>query len=480
MKYIFYIFSCLFLLSILVFSETIITYPIVDTGQKRSYNNKTEISFPKKGNPFFGNDAMFKSNSPSYTDNKDGTITDNVTGLMWQKKTGDKITLKQANAKVKKLNLAGHHDWRLPTIKELYSLILFTGIDPNPYVTSPKGLTPFIDTKFFTFKYGTYFIGERIIDCQYASSTKYVSTTMQNNPTLFGVNFADGCLKGYPLISTRTKEDSRFYFIFVRGNKVYGQNKFVDLKNGTIKDQATGLTWTQMDSGFLANSDKSKEGMNWVEALEYAEKLNHGGHSDWRLPNIKELQSIVDYTRSPKTTQSPAIHPLFKLTKIKCEDQSENYAFYWSSTSHLTPKGAQSANYIAFGEALSYIKDKKTEKATLMNAHGAGAQRSDLKTGDPADDPSEYRRQGDVRRINNYVLCVRGGNSVFVEKGPKVIFKYRKTPPLLKRLDKNNDGKLSQSEFDGPLKYFKLLDKNSDGQLTLDELPKGSPRKRKR
>ncbi|MCP4376709.1 MAG: hypothetical protein GY794_11110 [bacterium] len=48
-------------------------------------------------------------------------------------------------------------------------------------------------------------------------------------------------------------------------------------------------------------------------------------------------------------------------------------------------------------------------------------------------------------------------------------------PSFVKRLDKNGDGKVSKSEFDGPSRHFSVLDKNSDGYLSEDEAPKGPP-----
>jgi hypothetical protein len=61
-------------------------YPIVDTGLALCYDNRGEIAAPKPGQPFFGQDAQFLGRQPSYTLSADGlTVTDNVTGLTWQR-----------------------------------------------------------------------------------------------------------------------------------------------------------------------------------------------------------------------------------------------------------------------------------------------------------------------------------------------------------------------------------------------------------
>ena len=59
-----------------------LTSPIVDTNQGLCYDNDAQIAGPAEGEPFYGQDAQYTGNIPSYTDNGDGTITDNVTGLI--------------------------------------------------------------------------------------------------------------------------------------------------------------------------------------------------------------------------------------------------------------------------------------------------------------------------------------------------------------------------------------------------------------
>jgi hypothetical protein len=366
------------------------TSVVVDTGQTKCYDASREISCPQEGEAFYGQDAQYAGVQPSYTDNGDGTVTDNVTGLMWQKTPGDKVTYAEAVAGADTFSLAGYDDWRLPTIKELYSLMDFSGYTGMSAATSE----PYIDTDYFDFEYGDTSAGERFIDAQYWSSTEYVGTTMNGQATVFGVNFADGRIKGYGL---RPDGSMTEFVRYVRGNTDYGVNNFVDNGDGTITDLATGLTWMKADSGTT---------MNWEQALDYAENLEYAGYDDWRLPNAKELQSIVDYTRAPDATDpaqvGPAIDPIFDITS----DDS----FFWTSTTHVEGPAGDFAAYVAFGEAWGYMEQPPgSGNYVLMNVHGAGAQRSDPKSGDPGDYPYGHGPQGDVIRIYNFVRLVRGG-----------------------------------------------------------------------
>lgn len=387
------------------------TYKIVDTGQENCYDNNKEIT-PQKGDIFYGQDAQFRGNQPEYEVSDSGlTVFDKVTGLTWTKSPdwnndgkinyNDKFLFSDYLKYIDKLNAenyAGHNDWRVPSIKELYSLIDFRGTDPVRFFEKTSSLVPFINTSYFDFNFGDINTGERIIDAQYWSGTEYVSTTMHEQETTFGVNFADGRIKGYGRRG-RDGNGLKQYAIFVRGNINYGHNDFVENNDGTITDKATGLMWAQNDNS---------NGVNWEDALAWVQKMNNEnylGYNDWRLPNAKELQSIVDYSRSPATTNSAAIDPVFNISKIKNESGHEDYPYFWTSTTHLRADGSASrAAYVSFGRGVGSMD----RGHTAMDVHGAGCQRSDPKS-DPYNRMPQlgHGPQGDAQRVYNYVRLVR-------------------------------------------------------------------------
>ncbi len=377
-------------------------YPIVDTNQTTFYSNDEIIEEPAKGEAFYGQDAQFIKNAPSYTDNSDGTITDNVTGLMWQQDPGKKMTWPEAVEQLAVMNeteFAGYSDWRIPTIKELFSIIDLSGYTRMSSDTSK----PYIDTQFFAFEYGDAAGEARFIDSQILSSTIYDSTTLGGNTTVFGYNFADGRIKGYEI-------DKDFYCYYVRGNTSYGLNLFVDNGDETITDEATGLMWMQFDSGYYSAGDIEDGTMDWESALAWAAEMNEEnflGYSDWRVPDIKELQSLGDYDKSPIVTGTPSMNELFYCTPIINYFEDDDYGFYWSSTTHddtsASPIEYNAASYMVFGNAMGRMHEEP------LDVHGSGAQRSDPKTGTreqyPQPDPNAP--QGDEQRVYNMVRLVR-------------------------------------------------------------------------
>ncbi|RTR39679.1 DUF1566 domain-containing protein [Shewanella canadensis] len=381
------------------------SYAIVDTNQNQCYESTSGDATSCIGN---GYDADYSGNQPDYTLSDDGLIvTDNITGLIWQQSSDingdgsltsdDKLYQSDTVSYCENLTYGGRDDWRLPSIKESYSLIQFSGKDPSGYQgTDTSALTAFLD-EVFDWAFGDVDSGERIIDGQFASSTQYVSTTMNADATTFGVNFVDGRIKGYP------SERLPFYVRCVSGNTDYGINDFSDNGDQTVSDDATGLMWQQDDS----------DSVNWDDAIAQCEAATTASHSDWRLPNAKELQSIVDYSRSPDTHNQAAIDPMFNASSFNNEAGEDDWGYYWASSTHTTYNdNGSSATYVSFGRALGYMN------GTIMDVHGAGAQRSNNKTAvssTPGAGSSTgvngtfyyHGPQGDILRDNNKVRCVR-------------------------------------------------------------------------
>ena len=92
--------------------------------------------------------------------------------------------------------------------------------------------------------------------------------------------------------------------------------RFTDNKDGTVTDTETGLVWTK-------NGDLSGDTLLYHQALNYIEGMNRGenpnfGFTDWRLPTLAELRSLVDYTRLIKWEHTlPAGHPFENVQSLK-------------------------------------------------------------------------------------------------------------------------------------------------------------------
>ncbi|MFN5211103.1 DUF1566 domain-containing protein [Brevundimonas sp.] len=376
------------------------SYPVVGTGQDRCYGaDGSMITCPPEDQPFSGQDAQSPGTPASYRDNADGTVTDLVTGLQWAKAPSERMTFAELPAFARASRIGGHDDWRVPSVKELYSLIDFRG----GYSGDPQTSRPYIDTEAFSFRYasgtglGDAVHGQRPIDVQLWTATRYLGRTMGGDETVFGVNFADGRIKGYPMMdpANRMLTPNRLAVLLVRG-PAYGQNSFEPTPQ-TVRDHATGLEWQRSDSG---------QALSWGDGLAYCNGLALDGHGDWRLPNAKELQTIVDYGRIP------AIAAPFRLV--------QGDVYLWSSTTHLEgpppptdedrpfSRTGELAVYFAIGPALGRMEQPPGSGLwRWMDVHGAGSQRSDPKTAVPGQFSNGFGPQGDDIRGHNHVLCVR-------------------------------------------------------------------------
>jgi hypothetical protein len=208
------------------------------------------------------------------------------------------------------LNLGGYNDWRLPNENELQGIINY-GLN-----NSAIDLTYFANTSnngYWSLTTHAFYGGEAwIVDFSFP-------------PISSGS------------VSYGSKTEAIYNVRCVRGAQT--SQALIDNGDGTVTDLGTGLTWQQDSDGAIRT---------WEEAVNYCESLElPAGQADWRLPNIKELRSIVD-----NTTHSPAIDiTYFPITY---------FGEYWSSThewaySHhavgYVPSGAWS---IRFGVAESH------------------------------------------------------------------------------------------------------------------------------
>jgi hypothetical protein len=97
--------------------------------------------------------------------------------------------------------------------------------------------------------------------------------------------------------------------------------RFTDRGNGTVTDNLTGLMWTK-------DAQQIPGQMTWQAALDACNNLDYAGHGDWRLPNLRELQSLIDYGNMVPVL--PSGHPF----------TNESYGYnYWSSTTMADSTG---------------------------------------------------------------------------------------------------------------------------------------------
>jgi hypothetical protein len=329
-----------------------VRFAVTDAMQTTFYDAAGNvIDAPEPGNTLYGQDAQHQGLQPSYTDNGDGTVTDNNSGLVWQKTPpADKMTYDEAKAYVENLEIGGYTDWRLPTIKESFSIANLGG---SLNVEDISKAVPYIDTEYFDFFYdknkpytGSYWTSTVI---KMPPQNEYEK--QQQN---YGFNWADGHLKsygdGYYRDGTAMGNSIPAGVRAVRGEEgVYGVNDFADNGDGTVTDRATGFMWSKQDSGYI-NDDASVRlpddenfglGRTWVDTLAWVQKMNDAkylGYDDWRLPDAKELQSIVQYGKT-----------LLPATDANTFDLSRSDVYMWTSTT--SGDFPDTALYFAFGKA---------------------------------------------------------------------------------------------------------------------------------
>ncbi len=151
---------------------------------------------------------------------------------------------------------------------------------------------------------------------------------MGRDDSVLGGNFLDGRIKAYPKNTTK-------FTRCVSGKSSYGENSFEMTDGGkTVTDHATGLVWTKAYSNdttefpevlSIPHGGGQYGAMEWDDALSFCENMDYGGPTDWKLPDIKELHSVV---RNPETREQPAIDTgFFDLSAVALPDYCNGGTF---------------------------------------------------------------------------------------------------------------------------------------------------------
>ncbi|EPG68181.1 Ig domain protein [Leptospira wolffii serovar Khorat str. Khorat-H2] len=198
---------------------------------------------------------------------------------------------------------AGFKNWRLPSMKELYTLV---------YLGSS---TPLIEA--------TYFPGAESVG--FWSSTPNANSSVQ----AYGISFSTGASMSYNVYSTLATR-------CVAGNSLDAP-VFNDLGNGVVQEQKTGLYYQKCNNGETYSAGSCSGGPNaidWESAIAICDSFNLAS-LNWRLPNLNELHLLTDYT----VASGPKVYSIFYATPG---------ALYWSSS----PVAGGMTENQAFGTAI--------------------------------------------------------------------------------------------------------------------------------
>lgn len=324
-------------------SQTMLRLP--DTGETTGYTNT------------FGEDADYTINAPYFTINGDGTVTDTITGLMWQKTDGGEMTIENAVIYCDTLTLGGHTNWRLPNAHEGFSIL------------NHQQANPALNSAVFTTTTADYWWTG---DFQVNDASKVWATN------------AGGGVGNHPKSETISAGGNKHFHIrAVRDINPPPTlpDHFTDNGNGTVTDNLTNLIWQKAP---FADS------ITWEQALGYADTLNLAGATDWRLPNIKEMQSINDESiinPSVSTTYFPSI----------------GVKKYWSSTT--LPNQTAKAWYLDthFGITTYANKTAKNNVLCVKNNTGTPTGLTENKVDKTVVYPNPFTSQINVKTIGNNI-----------------------------------------------------------------------------
>jgi hypothetical protein len=243
-------------------------------------------------------------------------------------------------ARVNANGLCGQNSWRLPSLKELGGI-----------ADMGKNYWPRIDAAFFP-------------NTAHAAFVHHWTSTVSREQQAYAWVF--DFRSGEDFVGAKSSSKS---IRLVNGSNDYFENSFQReryLKNNdnTVTDRYTDLMWQQCTYGIYGSGDCSQgeaESFTWQAALQQAETATFAGYSDWRLPNIKELRSLVSYSRGPAIDTGNfqvnwGIYP------------NEELGAYWSSS---PSRDREQSWIIIFGRGFDARYDRNLEAKVRLVRGGS-------------------------------------------------------------------------------------------------------------
>ncbi|MFN2425505.1 MAG: DUF1566 domain-containing protein [Candidatus Binatia bacterium] len=363
------------------------------TGQINCWNGATPT--PCAGTAQDG--ELQKGIARSFTDNGNGTLTDNATGLMWEKLSDDgsihdkDTAYTWANAFAVKIanlntnNFGGHNDWRLPNRFEMETMIDEHESDPLVHAAFKGPCTPGCDvTSCSCTATGDFFWSSTTVETLNTNAWRLQTDNADMNPGLKTNTRRVRAVRGEPAGCQVTNAvpktgqtecyNTAGSLISCAGTGHDGDiqrgvaSSYTDNGDGTITDNLTGLMWEkQSDNGDIHDKDNT---YTWANA--FASKvatLNSGsfaGYGDWRVPNRKELDTLVNLgavNPSAYAAFNSGCVPTCTVTTCSCTRSS----VYWSSSTYQDfPTNAWLVNFY----------DGFTSTGIKTNSYGVRAVRA--------------------------------------------------------------------------------------------------------
>ncbi len=235
-------------------------------------------------------------------------LIDNNTGLWWMKTTGGEfMSFDEAVQYCDSLILGEHDDWRVP---EIYELETITNYGMSEYAIDMDVFDmPSVENDDYQPPSGRSLKRKPLPESR--PQAKFFSNTSSSDEVGWLVIANTGAIDFFYSNNVASSSYNKFYVRCVRGKKL-SRGNFIDNGDGTISDPDNGLMWLK---------EVSQE-YTWDDAMNYCQSLDFAGHSDWRLPNIRELSTNVDYT-------SGSGAPLYDVFAKKYND-------LWSSTTVIS------------------------------------------------------------------------------------------------------------------------------------------------